>query len=266
MAHRLEGKIAIVTGAGSIGPGWGNGKATAVQFAREGAQVVAFDISAEAAAETARIVIGEGGSCVPVQGDISKEADVTRLTEFSTEKFGRIDILHNNVGIVIPGGILQTTEEDWRRALDINLTGIFLACRAVLPAMERQRSGVILNVSSVAATRYSGLNYVSYYTTKGALLPFTRSVALEYAKKGIRANTILPGMMDTPLIYHSLAETYSKGDIDEMRRIRNSQCPMGRMGTGWDIAHAAAFLASDEAQYITGTELLVDGGLTAKFA
>lgn len=266
MSRRLEGKIAIVTGAGSIGAGWGNGKATAVQFAREGAKVVAFDLNEDAAAETTHIIEEEGGSCLAVQGDISKQADILRLTDACLDAHGRIDILHNNVGIVIPGGMLATSEASWRRALDTNLTGAFLACRAVLPTMERQGSGVILNVSSVAAIRYSGIDYVSYYTTKGALLPFTRSLALEYAAKGIRANTILPGMMDTPLIYHSLVDTYSQGNAQEMRRIRNSQCPMGRMGTGWDIAHAAVFLASDEAQYITGTDLVVDGGLTAKFA
>jgi NAD(P)-dependent dehydrogenase (short-subunit alcohol dehydrogenase family) len=132
--------------------------------------------------------------------------------------------------------------------------------------MEAQGRGAIVNVSSVAAIRYSGLNYITYYTSKGAILPFTRSVALEYARKGVRANTILPGMMDTPLIYHSLTGAYSKGDAEEMVRIRDSQCPMGKMGTGWDVAHAAVFLASDDAQYVTGAELVVDGGLTCKFA
>jgi len=266
VTKRLQDRVAIVTGAGSVGPGWGNGKAAAVQYAREGAKVVAMDINDAAAKETAAIIAGEGGQCIAVAGDIAKAADVQRVVDTCRCEYGRIDILHNNVGIVVTGGAAQISEADWDRAVAVNLKGTFLTCRAVLPIMEAQGRGVIINISSVAAIRYSGVNYISYYTTKGALLPFTRSIALEYAKKGIRANTILPGMIDTPLIYHSLTDSYSPGDTAEMVRIRNAQCPMGHMGDAWDIAKAAVFLASDDAKYITGTELVVDGGLTCKFA
>lgn len=262
---RLKDKVALVTGAGSIGPGWGNGKAAAVQFAREGAKVVALDINQAAAQETADIILGENGQCLAVTADVSKRDEVERAVSACIDAFGRVDILHNNVGIIITGGAAEISEEDWDRVMAVNLKGIFLTCRTVLPLMEAQGSGAIVNVSSVAAIRYSGLNYVSYYTSKGSILPFTRAVALEYARKGVRANTILPGMMDTPLIYHSLTESYAPGDAEEMARIRHAKCPMGHMGDAWDVARAAVFLASDDARYITGAELVVDGGLTCRF-
>jgi NAD(P)-dependent dehydrogenase (short-subunit alcohol dehydrogenase family) len=266
VSRRLQDRIAIVTGAGSIGPGWGNGKAAAVLFAREGAKIVAMDINASAAKETAEIIVGEGGECIPIVGDVANAADIQRVVDTCCNRYGRIDILHNNVGIVVTGGAAEVSEEDWDRVMAVNLKGVFLACRAVLPIMEKGGRGTIVNVSSVAAIRYSGVNYITYYTSKGAVLPFTRAVALEYARKGIRANTILPGMMDTPLIYHSLTDAYASGDAEEMVRVRNAQCPMGHMGDAWDVAHAALFLASDEAKYITGAEFVVDGGLTCKFA
>jgi NAD(P)-dependent dehydrogenase (short-subunit alcohol dehydrogenase family) len=265
MGKRLNERVAVVTGAGSVGPGWGNGKAAAVLFAREGAKVVAVDVNEAAARETADIITGEGGHCVAVKADVSNARDIDRTMHICLREFGRIDILHNNVGIVVTGGAAEVSEADWDRVMAVNLKGMFLTCRAALPLMEAQGRGAIVNVSSVAAIRYSGLNYITYYTSKGAILPFTRSVALEYARKGIRANTILPGMMDTPLIYHSLTGAYSAGDAEEMVRIREAQCPMGKMGDGWDVAHAAVFLASDDAKYITGAELVVDGGLTCKF-
>jgi NAD(P)-dependent dehydrogenase (short-subunit alcohol dehydrogenase family) len=262
---RLKDRVAIVTGAGSVGPGWGNGKAAAVLFAREGARVVAMDINEAAANETASIIAGEGGQCIPIGGDISKAADVERVVKACRREYGGVDILHNNVGIVVTGGAAEISEADWDRVMAVNLKGFFLTCRAVLPIMEEQRRGAIVNVSSIAAIRYSGVNYISYYTSKGAILPFTRSIALEYARKGVRANTIMPGMMNTPLIYHSLTDSYAPGDAEEMVRIRDAQCPMGHMGDAWDVANAALFLASDEAKYITGAELVVDGGLTCKF-
>lgn len=265
MSKRLNERVAVVTGAGSVGPGWGNGKAAAVLFAREGAKVVAVDLNETAARETADIIAGEGGHCVAVTADVSSAGDIDRTMQICLREFGRIDILHNNVGIVVTGGAAEVSEADWDRVMAVNLKGMFLTCRAALPLMEAQGRGAIVNVSSVAAIRYSGLNYITYYTSKGAILPFTRSVALEYARRGIRANTILPGMMDTPLIYHSLTGAYSAGDAKEMVRIREAQCPMGKMGDGWDVAHAAVFLASDDAKYITGAELVVDGGLTCKF-
>jgi len=261
MAERLKDKVALVTGAGSIGPGWGNGKATAVLFAREGAKVVAADLRLAAAEETKRIVESEGGSCEALQCDVSKSAEVAAIVERAIAAFGRIDVLHNNVGIVEVGGPVETSEESWDRVNDVNLKSMFLTCKEALPHMERQGKGAIVNIASIAGIRWTGVPYVSYSATKAAVIHFTRVVALQYARAGIRANSILPGLMNTPMIHASLVGAYG-ANAEEMVRKRDAQCPMGRMGDAWDVAYAALFLASDEAKYITGTELVVDGGLT----
>ena len=270
MAGRVEGKVALVTGAGSVGPGWGNGKAAAVLYAREGAQVMAVDWKEAAAQETADIIRGESGTAEIVRADVSKNSDVEAMVAACVKAFGRIDILHNNVGIVEVGGPVELSEADWDRVNDVNLKSMFLIHKHALPVMAGQepgaagQRGAIVNISSVSGTRYTGVPYISYATTKGAIVPFTRSVALEYAGQGIRANTILPGLMNTPMIVEPLKDAYGGGDVDEMVRVRDAQCPLGHMGDAWDVAHAALFLASDEAKYITGTTLVVDGGLTAK--
>jgi len=270
MAGRVEGKVALVVGAGSVGPGWGNGKAAAVHYAREGAKVLAVDVNEAAAAETASIIRDEGGTVAVARADVSSAAEVEAMVDACTQAFGRIDILHNNVGIVEVGGPVDLSEEAWDRVNDINLKSMFLTHKYALPVMAAQepsaagQRGAIVNISSVSGIRYTGVPYVSYATTKGAILPFTRSVALEYAGRGIRANAILPGLMNTPMIVEPLTDAYGGGDVDEMMRVRDAQCPLGHMGDAWDVAHAALFLASDEAKYITGTTLVVDGGLTAK--
>jgi NAD(P)-dependent dehydrogenase (short-subunit alcohol dehydrogenase family) len=261
MAGKLDKRVAIVTGAGSIGEGWGNGKAASVLFAREGATVVAMDINPAAADETCTLIRGEGGTAIPFVGDVSRSDDVNDLVDAAMSAFGRIDILHNNVGINRAGPTALLSEEDWDLVMNVNLKAIFLTCRAVLPIMETQGRGAIVNVSSVAALRYARIPYVVYSTSKGAILSFTRTVALEYAKRGVRANTVLPGLMNTPMVWASLKGAYGGGK-DAMIEERNSQCPMGRMGDAWDVANAALFLASDDARYITGAELIVDGGLS----
>ncbi|MBM3598094.1 MAG: SDR family oxidoreductase [Alphaproteobacteria bacterium] len=263
---RLANKVALVTGAGSIGPGWGNGKAAAVLFAREGAKVLAADINLTAAEETRAIIAGEGGAADATAADVSKSDQVAAMVGRCLDRFGRIDILHNNVGIVATGGPVELSEEEWDRVSAVNIKSMFLTCKHVLPVMERQGGGAIVNIASIAGIRYIGVPYIAYNTTKGAVIPFTKSVALQYAKKNIRCNCILPGLMDTPMVEHGLAAAYAGGDIARMKEIRNAQCPMGRMGDAWDVAHAALFLASDEAKYITGAELVVDGGLTCKVA
>lgn len=271
MADRVKGKTAIVVGAGSVGPGWGNGKAAAVLYAREGARVVAVDVNPDAAQETAGIIRDEGGECHVIACDITRSDQVEAMVAEATGRLGRIDILHNNVGVVITGGAADLPEDEWDRAMDINLKGMFLTCRYTLPVMAAQepsavgQRGSIVNIASIAGIRYSGIDYISYATTKGANLPLTRSIALEYADRGIRANAILPGLMDTPLIYQSVVEAYAEGDAEEMRRKRDEQIPLGKMGDAWDVAYAALFLASDEAKHITAAELVVDGGLVAKF-
>jgi NAD(P)-dependent dehydrogenase (short-subunit alcohol dehydrogenase family) len=260
----LKDKVAIVTGAGSVGPGWGNGKATAVLFAREGASVFAVDINLAAAEETKAIIDQEGGRCTIHRTDVSKSDEVKVLVERCIKIYGRIDILHNNVGIVEVGGPVEASEESWDRVMAVNLKSMFLTCKYVLPSMERQGGGAIVNISSVGAIRYSGIPYVSYCASKAGILQFTQSVALQYAEKNIRANSILPGLMNTPMVIEPLKQAYSGGDIEKMIEIRNNQCPMKKMGDAWDVAYAALFLVSDEAKYITGAQLVVDGGISCK--
>ncbi|MBM3516578.1 MAG: SDR family oxidoreductase [Alphaproteobacteria bacterium] len=264
MADRLKDKVALVLGAGSVGPGWGNGKATAVLFAREGARVVAADINPAAAAETQGLIEAEGGVCATATGDVSRSADVQALVQRALDTFGRIDVLHNNVGILTVGGAVELSEDDWDRQFAVNIKSMFLTCKFALPHMERQGSGSIINISSTAAVRWYGVSYIAYAASKAAVGGITRTVALQYAAKGIRCNSILPGLMNTPLVHASLARAYAGGDIDEMVRIRDRQSPTGKMGTAWDVAYAALYLASDESRYVNGVELLVDGGFTVK--
>jgi NAD(P)-dependent dehydrogenase (short-subunit alcohol dehydrogenase family) len=269
MGGRLEGRVAIVTGAGSSGPGWGNGKATAAVFAREGAKVFAVDLNPKAVGETKSVIEGEGGTCAIHSGDMSKAGDVKAMVEACLGQFGRIDVLHNNVGIVAVGGPVEQSEADWDRVIDVNLKSMFLTCKHVLPVMAKQfetdgRGGAIINIGSIAGIRWLGVPYISYHASKGAVSQFSKAVAMEYAARGIRCNTILPGLMNTPMIVEPLANAYGKGGVATMIEMRNAQCPTGKMGDAWDVAYAALFLASDEAKYITGVDLPVDGGITLK--
>ncbi len=266
MGGRLKDKVALVTGAGSIGPGWGNGKATAVVFAREGAKVFAVDIRLGAAEETKTIITREGGESTSHQADVSKADEVQAMVDRCVDTYGRIDILHNNVGILEVGGPVEILEEDWDRLFAVNIKSMFLTCKYVLPLMEHQGGGAIVNISSVASIRYTGYPSASYNASKGAVNQLTQSIAVQYAAKGIRANCVLPGLMNTPFIIESLKGAYGLGGIEEMVRKRDAMVPVGKMGDAWDIAHAALFLASDEAKYITGVSLVVDGGLTCKFS
>jgi NAD(P)-dependent dehydrogenase (short-subunit alcohol dehydrogenase family) len=257
----------LVTGAGAIGPGWGNGKATAVLFAREGATVFAVDLNPEAAEHTKGIIEGEGGVCVAHRANVANAADVQAMVEACMAAFGRIDVLVNNVGIARTGSIVTTEEADWDLVNDVNLKSVYLVCRQVVPIMERQGKGAIVNIASVAAHRWTGISYASYYATKGAVVSLSRSIALESATKGIRCNSVSPGLMNTPMVQVGVTHAYGdEGDVDNLIRVRDAQCPMGHMGDGWDTAHACLFLASDEAKYITAHDLVVDGGLTAKMA
>jgi NAD(P)-dependent dehydrogenase (short-subunit alcohol dehydrogenase family) len=264
MGQRLEDKVAIVTGAGSAGPGWGNGKATAVLYAREGARVFAVDLNPEAAEETCGIIGEEGGDCTVHSADVSSAGEVEALVAQCIETYGRIDILHNNVGILEVGGPVEASEESWDRVHDVNLKSMFLTCKYVLPHMLEQGGGAIVNIASIAGLRYLGVPYISYSTTKGAIMNLTQAVALQYADKNIRANAVVPGLMNTPMIVEPLKGAYGDGDLDEMIATRDAQCPMKKMGDAWDVAYAALFLASDEAKYVTGTQLVVDGVITCK--
>ncbi len=263
MPGRLAGKVALVTGAGSSGPGWGNGKATAALFAREGAKVFLVDVNEDAVAETKTIIDGEGGACAAWRADVSQSPEVERLVARCIETYGRIDVLHNNVGISALGGPVETDEASWDRVFQVNLKSVFLTCKHVLPIMVAQGGGSIINISSVASIRWGGVAYLSYSASKAALNQLTKCVGLEYARRGIRCNCILPGLMDTPMPRVQLMEAFAgSGGVEEMLRVRDATSPTGKQGEPWDVAYAALFLASDESKYINAAELVVDGGLS----
>lgn len=266
---RVLGKVALVVGAGSVGPGWGNGKAAAVLYAREGAKVFAVDVRREAADETVGIIRDEGGRAVARTADAADEGAVAAMVSACLDTYGRIDILHNNVGGQGTGRSLETiTVADWDETFARNVTSMMLTCRAVVPVMVRQGGGAIVNISSIASLRHLNVPTAVYSATKGAINAFTRNIALQYAREGVRANCVLPGYIDTPFILREVAgrpnyQIKGYATADDYRAARTAIVPLGRMGTGWDVAQAALFLASDAAAYITATELVVDGGVTA---
>lgn len=266
MSKKLEGKVALITGIGSAGPGWGNGKAISVLFAREGAKIYGCDINLKAAEETKQIIEQEKGICCVCAADVASSEQVENMIKNCMQKYGKIDILVNNVGIVEVGGPVELSEESWDRIMDVNVKSVFLTCKYCLPIMEENTSGAIVNVSSIAAIRFTGYPSCAYNASKGAINQLTQNVAIQYASKGIRANCILPGLMNTPMIQEPLKRTYADGDIEKMIKIRDSQCPSGKMGDAWDVAYSALFLASKEAKYINGANLVVDGGITCKFS
>ena len=263
MGDRVQGKTIIVTGAGSIGPGLGNGKAASILYAREGGRLFLVDRDLAAAEETRRAIADAGGESVAFACDVTSSGECRRMVEACLGAFGGIDVLHNNVGIAIPGGPVELSEDDWDRVMRVNVKSMFLTCKHVLPQMERQGRGVIVNIASHNAVRSLPVIAIAYAASKAAVIAMTREVAMQYAAKGIRANTILPGLMDTPMVAAQLTGAYG-GDLEEMRMRRAQLCPTGKQGDAWDTAHAALFLASEEAKYITGTTLMVDGGITCR--
>jgi NAD(P)-dependent dehydrogenase (short-subunit alcohol dehydrogenase family) len=264
MTERLKGKVAIVTGAGSIGPGWGNGKASATLYAREGAKVLLVDNRADAVAETRKIIESEGGVCATHVCDVTRSDEVKAMVAACIGAFGTLNILHNNVGAAKPGGPVTLSEEDWDAQMNVNLRHVFLATKHAIPEMEKAGGGAIVSIGSTSGVTFTGQQQIAYQVAKAAIVRFSRSVALEYAPKGIRANTVIPGQMHTPMVEAYLAGQQSGGDSEALIARRNARIPMGFMGTGWDVAQACLFLVSDEARYVTGTEIVVDGGLTLK--
>ena len=259
---RLKDRIAIVVGAGqSPGEGIGNGRATALTFAREGAKVLAVDRDLASAEETAALAKKSGGECLAFEADVTREASLAAAVAEAVKRWGRLDILHNNVGVSIAGGdapLLELTEEAFDRIAAINLRGTIMACKHAIPVMRRQRAGAIVNISSVAA--FENYPFVAYKATKAAMVAFTQQVAIQNAEWGIRANVILPGLMDTPMAVDTRARASGKTRA-QVAAERDARVPLRRrMGTAWDVANAALFLASDEANFITGVALPVDGG------
>ena len=263
MDIRFDDKVALVLGAGSVGPGWGNGKATAVLFVRAGASVFGVDRNSDALAETEGIIDAEDGVFVGHVADITRPDEIDVLVQTCLERFGRIDVLVNNVGGSVPGDAVAMSEEVWAKQFDHNLHYVFHSCQRVIPIMVRQGGGAIVNLASIAALRFFGPDLVAYAASKAAVIQFSRVTAVKYAPQNVRINTVVPGLMNTPLVKARLVDQRGGGDAEALITARHRQAPMGRMGDGWDVAHAVLFLASDQAKYITATELVVDGGLSA---
>jgi NAD(P)-dependent dehydrogenase (short-subunit alcohol dehydrogenase family) len=260
MAGRLEGKAAAVVGAGQTpGTTIGNGRATAILFAREGARVLCVDRDLASARETVAMIEQEGGAAFAFAADITAEANCAALVAESGAKLGRLDILHNNVGIGTGDGSVQRLEEaNWERILSVNLKGMWLTIKAALPAMRERKEGAIVNISSLAST--AGGGQLAYEVSKAGVNRLTTSVAQSNARYGVRCNAITPGLMDTPMAVSGIAHASGRS-VAEVREERDKRVPLrGKMGTGWDTAYAALFLASDEARFITGAILPVDGG------
>lgn len=259
----LSDRIALVLGGGAIAPGIGIGRALCLAYAREGAKVIVADRDGDAARDTVEMIYRTGGIAEPAVVDVLDDASILRLVDGVLQSHGKIDILHCNVGLGKSGPSESTSAQDWRRISDANLTSLHVATQAALPAMRARNSGVILITSSISGQRDLGYPHLAYGSTKAAAIHFARLLAVENAPYGIRVNTVVAGLIDTPRIAVTLANSYGGSDETMMRKARDAQCPLGRMGSAWDVAEAAVFLASDKASYITGTELVVDGGLTA---
>jgi NAD(P)-dependent dehydrogenase (short-subunit alcohol dehydrogenase family) len=262
----LKDKIVLLTGIGQTGDPtmWGNGAATARIFCANGAKVFGCDLRLESAQATQKRLVSEfeNGCCEVIAADVTKATDVQKLVDACVEKFGRVDILVNNVGLSMKGGPADMDEETWDAQTDVNLKSVYLCCNRILPVMEKQGKGVIINISSVAGMRYIGKPQVAYSATKAAVIQFTKATAVLYAQRGVRLNVVVPGLMHTPLV-SVLADKYANGDLEGLVKTRNAQVPMGRMGSAFDVANAVVFLASDNANYITGQKIVVDGAITA---
>jgi NAD(P)-dependent dehydrogenase (short-subunit alcohol dehydrogenase family) len=248
---RLKGKIALITGAAS-----GIARATAELFAAEGAKVAVADNAADGGGETVAAIQTVGGEGIFIQTDVSDSGQVTRMVETTLRAYGRIDILFNGAGVLYYGTVLDTDERAWNRVLSINLNGTYLCCRAVLPHMIREGRGSIINVASTVGAHDACANAVAYVTSKGGVTLFTRSIAIDHAKQGVRVNAICPGATDTPMLRNALSP-------EEMDALAKSQ-PIGRLGRPEELAKAALFLASDDSSFVTGTAMYVDGGQSAK--
>ncbi|MBV9247903.1 MAG: SDR family oxidoreductase [Acetobacteraceae bacterium] len=260
----MQDKVAIIIGAGCVGPGWGNGRAAAAIFGREGAKVFAVDLRLEPMEETVARTKQWAGEITTHTCDVTNSDQVAAMVRACVETYGRVDILVNNVGGSAPGGVVALSEEAWDRQMDLNLKSVFLTCKHVVPEMEKAGGGAIVNTASTSGIRWTGSAQVAYASSKAAVIQFSRVTAVEYAEKNIRVNTVVPGQMHTPMVEARLAGQRMGGDVETLLKSRVARIPLGFMGDGRDTANAALFLASDEARFITGTEIVVDGGMTAR--
>ncbi len=264
--HDLTGKTAIVIGAGqSPGEGMGNGRASALLYARHGARVLAVDMDMKRAADTVAQITESGGVAQASQADVTDEASLEYAISACKDLWGSVDILHNNVGVSLAGGdapVTEITEQAFDNVVAINLRGTVMACKHALPVMREQQSGVIINISSIAACNNYPL--VTYKATKSAMIAFTQQLAIQNAEYGIRANVILPGLLNTPMAVDTRARVWGRPRADVAAE-RDAKVPLRhKMGTAWDVANAALFLVSDEANFITGVSLPVDGGTSVR--
>ena len=264
MTRRLEGKVALVTGAGSVGPGWGNGRAIAVRLAEEGARVFAVDLNLDSMEETVTLARAAGGEIATGICDVTSSASIAATVAACVARFGAVDILVNNVGGSAAGGPVEMSEEVWATQIDRNLKSVFLTCKHVLPLMAQAGQGAIVNLASTSATRWTGSPQVAYAAAKAGVIQFSRVVAVQYAGKGIRVNTVIPGQLYTPMVDVRLAKQRTGGDVQAILKQRQARIPLPFMGDGRDTANAVLFLASDEARFITGAELVVDGGMSVR--
>ncbi len=266
MTGPLDGKVALVVGAGADGDAVSIGRATAITFARKGAKVFAVDIDADSAQMTARLIEDEGGAAQAYGADASDPGQMEAAVSACLETYDQIDIVDNNVGIMAFGNPVDLAVEDWDRVMLVNSRSHFLACKYALPHMVKRGAGSIVNISSIAAIRWTGAPYHVYNASKAAVIGFTKSLALDYAGSGIRANCVVPGFIDSPMMRGGIAQRHGASEVEAIVRGRAEKCPLGRLGSPWDVANACAFLASDEAAYVTATTLIVDGGVTASCA
>lgn len=264
MSDRLKGKVALITGAGSVGPGWGNGRAMTIRFAQEGAQVFATDIDEARLDETLSYAKEEKVNIHKGIVDVMQSSSIEQMVQECLQRFGRIDILVNNVGGSAKGGPVEMTEEIWDTQVDYNLKSVFLTCKYVLPGMIQQGSGSIINMASISGMRWTGSAQIAYAATKAGIIQFSKVLAVQYAKQNIRVNTIVPGQLHTPMVETRLAKQRTGGDVSTILEQRQARIPLPFMGDGMDTANAAVFLASEEARFITGTEIVIDGGMSAK--
>lgn len=261
---RFNNKVAIVTGAGCVAAGWGNGRAIAVRLAEEGAQVLAVDRDMARIEETLSLAGVARERIVPFACDVTYGEQVAAMARACLDRFGAIDILVNNVGGSAAGGPVEMSEEVWDSQVDVNLKSVFLTCKHVLPTMVARKSGAIVNVASTSGLRWTGSAQVAYAATKAGVIQLSRVVAVQHAPHGVRVNTVVPGQLHTPMVEARLAKQRTGGDVDCLLAQRQKRIPLGFMGDGRDTASAVLFLASDEARFVTGTELVVDGGMTAR--